>query len=116
MSRFFFVLLLSLAAFGCSSEGTVSTAKAIPSAAYETLSYILEHNEPPKGYVGGRRFGNYEKRLPLKAMDGGRISYREWDIYPKKAGQNRGPERIVTSSDHRAWYTPDHYDSFILMK
>jgi len=29
---------------------------------------------------------------------------------------NRGPERIVTGSDGRAYYTSDHYTTFTEMK
>ncbi|WP_304237157.1 ribonuclease domain-containing protein [Jiulongibacter sediminis] len=87
----------------------------IPKEAYDTWAYIKKHNSAPEGYVGGRRFGNYEKRLPQKTEKGQRINYKEWDIYPKKKGQSRGAERIVTSSEGLGYYTPDHYEGFILM-
>jgi len=62
--------------------------------------------------VGGRHFGNFERRLPERDLQGRAIKYREWDVKPKRAGVNRGPERLVTGSDGSAWYTRDHYDSF----
>ena len=87
----------------------------IPQKAISVLNYIKTHNKPMQNYVGGRVFSNRERRLP-KADDGKPIQYQEWDINPKIKGQNRGAERIVTGSDGRAWYTKDHYKSFIEIK
>ncbi len=109
------LLFWGLWVFSCRLN-TERNAVEIPAAAYETLQYVQKYNRAPKGYVGGRRFGNYEKRLPGKTVGGARIIYREWDIYPKIPGRNRGAERLVTGSDQRAWYTADHYESFILMR
>ncbi len=88
----------------------------IPDYVLETLAYIREHDSAPKGYVGGRKFGNFEKRLPQKTPAGEQIQYREWDVKPKVDGQNRGAERLVTGSSGRAWYTRDHYNSFVEVK
>jgi guanyl-specific ribonuclease Sa len=67
------------------------------------------HGEPPPGYVGGRFFYNRERRLPP-----GR--YREYDINPKIHGQNRGAERLVIEqTTGKAYYTDDHYQTFIPM-
>lgn len=85
----------------------------IPPEAFKVLAYVREHREAPPGHVGGRRFGNFEGRLPKVDGRGRRIAYQEWDILPKRPGRNRGPQRLVTGSDGRAWYTADHYDSFI---
>lgn len=76
------------------------------------LAYVRTHDEAPAGYVGGRRFGNYDRNLPQLDAKGKRIDYREWDIHPKTPGRNRGAERLVTGSDGRAWYTADHYSRF----
>lgn len=88
----------------------------IPRAARETLAHVRQHHEAPPGQVGGRRFGNYgrggEQKLPETDAQGRRIAYQEWDIYPKRPGRSRGPERLVTGSDGRAWYTADHYCTF----
>ena len=59
--------------------------------------------------IGGDRFGNREKRLPIKE---GR-SYYECDI--NYDGGYRGPERLVYSDDGLIYYTGDHYDSFTLL-
>ena len=85
----------------------------IPQKVYEVLKYIKENDSAPEGYVGGRKFGNYEKQLPQKDENGRRINYQEWDVNPKQQGRNRGAERLVTGSDGRAYYTKNHYKSFI---
>jgi len=88
----------------------------IPTHARETLAYIRQHGYAPPGYVGGRVFGNYEGLLPRYDTHRKRIEYREWDVRPKAEGRNRGAERLVTGSDGRAWYSADHYRSFIEVK
>lgn len=85
----------------------------VPQKVYEVLKYIKENGSAPDGYVGGRKFGNYEKQLPQKDDNGRRINYQEWDVNPKQQGRNRGAERLVTGSDGRAYYTKNHYKSFI---
>ena len=64
----------------------------------------------PGKAIGGSYYGNYEGLLP--DADG-----REWtecDI--GTIGQTkRGAERIVFSNDGLIYYTPDHYESFVLM-
>jgi ribonuclease T1 len=85
----------------------------IPAYAKQTLAYIQEHHEAPPGYEGGRRFGNHDRALPSNDLHGQRIEYQEWDVRPHVPRRNRGPERIVTGSDGSAWYTPDHYRTFI---
>ena len=65
------------------------------------------HGDPLPGYVGGRTFHNREGRLPS-----GR--YREYDVNPKSPGRNRGPERVVIEQrTGKAYYTGDHYVTFI---
>ena len=86
---------------------------AIPRHARETLAYVRQHGYAPPGFVGGRVFGNYEGDLPRYDARRKRIEYREWDVHPKAEGRNRGTERLVTGSDGRAWYTRDHYRTFI---
>ena len=60
--------------------------------------------------IGGDYFGNYEGLLPEAE---GR-EYTECDINTLGAN-SRGAERIVFSNDGLIYYTPDHYESFILM-
>lgn len=93
-----------------------STQEIIPPKVREVLAYVREHNRAPAGYVGGRKFGNYENHLPKTTPQDQRIQYQEWDVNPKKENQNRGAQRLVTGSDGRAWYTRDHYNSFVEVK
>jgi ribonuclease T1 len=84
----------------------------VPAKVAKVLKYVLEHEKPPPGHVGGRTFENREKKLPKKTSQGKPIRYREWDVNPRERGKNRGPERLVTGSDGSAYYTPDHYRTF----
>ena len=54
-------------------------------------------------------FGNYEKRLPLRA----RGYYREFTV-PTPGSRDRGARRIVTGGKPPAvfYYTADHYKTF----
>lgn len=94
------------------SQLTKNQQGDIPQKVYKVLAYIRENGRAPEGYQGGRKFGNFEKHLPIKDKSGNPMSYQEWDVNPKKKGKNRGAERLITSVDKRAWYTRDHYESF----
>jgi guanyl-specific ribonuclease Sa len=92
----------------------------VPAKVAEVLKFIDEHDRPPEGYEGGRTFHNYgnngEESLPRRDAHGKAISYREWDVNPKIAGRNRGAERLITGSDGSAYYTSDHYRTFIKIR
>jgi guanyl-specific ribonuclease Sa len=82
----------------------------VPPKAWHVLAEIRRRQgDPPPGYVGGRAFQNRERQLPPG-------SYREYDVEPRHPGQSRGPERIVIEqrSGH-AYYTGDHYVTFVPM-
>lgn len=64
----------------------------------------------PKGYKGGRTFKNKENRLPNNT------TYREYDVNPYKRGVNRGTQRLVIGKNGKAYYTKNHYKSFIRIK
>ncbi|CAG5011799.1 hypothetical protein DYBT9275_05028 [Dyadobacter sp. CECT 9275] len=98
------------------NQQTQRKNQKVPLKAYKVLNYIRAHGKAPEGHIGGRKFGNYEKLLPINGPDGRPMKYREWDVNPKKPEKNRGPERLVTSADQRAWYTSDHYSSFTEIK
>ena len=82
----------------------------VPQKARDLLVEIQKRKgEPLPGYVGGRTFGNRERRLP-------RGSYREYDVNPKKPGKSRGAERIVIERrTGNAYYSRDHYETFTPM-
>lgn len=93
-----------------------STDTRIPAKVYRVLEYVRQNNAPMDGYVGGRNFGNFERRLPQKGSDGRKLKFQEWDVNPKKNGKNRGVERLITASNGQAWFTNDHYATFIEIK
>lgn len=88
----------------------------IPDYADETLQYILQNGKAPDGYVGGRIFSNREKRLLDLDASGLRIRYQEWDVHPKSKSVNRGAERLITGSDGSAYFTSDHYNTFLKIR
>jgi ribonuclease T1 len=81
---------------------------AVPQKARDVLAAIRAGGgDAPAGYVGGRSFANRERRLP-------RGRYREYDVDPRHPGQSRGAERLVIERESgRAYYTPDHYRTFV---
>jgi ribonuclease T1 len=82
----------------------------VPATAHAVLKAIQDRGgEPPSGYVGGRTFQNRERKLPPG-------HYREYDVNPKRRGKNRGTERIVIERrTGKAYYTGDHYRTFVPM-
>lgn len=96
---------------GSDTPAAVTPRTDVPAKVYEVMTYIDRHGKAPDGYVGGRRFGNYEKLLPQKNSQK-KINYLEWDVNPRREGKNRGAERLVTGDDKSAYYTRDHYKSF----
>lgn len=99
-----------------SSQPRVSSSGNIPQKALDVLAYVRQNKGPMDGYVGGRRFGNFENHLPRQDATGRQIDYQEWDVNPKLKGRNRGTERLITGSDGRAWFTNDHYNTFTEVK
>jgi ribonuclease T1 len=88
-----------------------AASRADPAAlarARDVLAAIEARDGAPlAGYVGGRAFNNRERRLPA-----GR--YREYDVHPRVPGRDRDPERLVVDqTTGRAYYTGDHYRTFV---
>ena len=91
------------------------TQPAIPQEAYDTYNYVIDHNgAPPQVYKGGKTFLN-DGRSGGEVLPTNSAPFREYDIFPYDPIIGRGAERIVIGVDSRAWYTGDHYSSFILM-
>ncbi|WP_430333630.1 ribonuclease domain-containing protein [Rhodococcus sp. ACT016] len=93
-------------------------AGAVPQTAWATLAAIDAGRWPPSdapGTEGGRTFGNHEGRLPASS-GGQKVRYQEWDVNRKQNGRGRDAERIITGSDGSAWYTDDHYETFVRMR
>jgi len=91
-----------------SSGSQESVEGGAPQKAYDLLAKLQQRGgEPLPGYVGGRDFQNRERRLPH-----GR--YREYDVNRKIPGRSRDAERvIIEQKTGKAYYTSDHYRSFI---
>jgi guanyl-specific ribonuclease Sa len=98
----------------CVASSADSPVNALAPPALLKAKEVLEaiqkrHGDSLPGYVGGRIFHNRERTLPP-----GR--YREYDVNPQIPGRNRGPERLVIEQrTGKAYYTADHYVTFIPM-
>jgi guanyl-specific ribonuclease Sa len=97
----------------------VPQLSSVPQNVYDVLDIIDRTGEAPDGYRGGTQFMNDGRGggqvLPREDATGRPITYREWDVNPY-TGANRGSERLVTGSDGSAWYTDDHYDTFVRIR
>jgi guanyl-specific ribonuclease Sa len=106
---------------GAGDAGSLSKLPSgVPAKVGTVLMFIDQHGRAPDGYEGGRPFHNYgsngDEALPRRDTRGKTIRYREWDVNRKVPGRNRGAERLVTGSDGSAYYTSDHYRSFIKIR
>jgi hypothetical protein len=114
------ILLVAVVQPGPERELAATLPPGVPAKVATVLQYIDEHNVAPPGYEGGRIFLNLgrdrEQVLPRKDAHLKAITYHEWDVNPKVPGKNRGPERLVTGSDGSAYYTADHYRTFIKIR
>lgn len=61
------------------------------------------------GTCAGRAYENSNLALPIVDSDGKSITYREFDVNNKVAGQSRDAERFVVGSDGSVYYTDSHY-------
>jgi guanyl-specific ribonuclease Sa len=110
-----FILYVKLSTSGTGGGATspsasswVADSQHVPAKAQQVLQYVRENGRAPDGYVGGRVFENREGRLPT---DG---DYREFDVDPHN-GQRNAERIIVEWNTKKAWYTGDHYRTFIPM-
>jgi ribonuclease T1 len=85
---------------------TPESVQGVPDKAVKVLQYVRQNRQAPEGYVGGRTFENREGRLP---SDG---DYREFDVDPHN-GQRNAERLIIEWNTKKAWYTGDHYQTFI---
>jgi ribonuclease T1 len=85
-----------------------ASERTAPQKAYDLLTALQRRNGAPlPGYIGGNTFRNRERRLPQ-----GR--YREYDVNRKTPGRSRDAERLVIEQQSgKAYYTDDHYRTFI---
>ena len=92
----------------------------VPGKVEAVLRFIDQNGKAPPGFVGGRVFTNDgragEQVLPRVDADGDAIEYQEWDVNRRVPGKNRGVERLITGSDGSAYFTGDHYRTFIAIR
>ncbi len=94
-----------------SKPSIISMESKIPSGAKNVLQRIEQGGgNALEGYTS-KTFQNKEGLLPK----GG--NYIEHDIKPFVNETERGLERIIIDTNTgKAWYTPDHYETFIQIK
>ena len=66
----------------------------------------------PGKSIGGDRFGNYERQLPVRQ---GRTYYEcdiDYDLDRNRYNGGRNDKRIIYSNDGLIFYTGDHYKTF----
>ncbi|MBR0386110.1 MAG: ribonuclease, partial [Erysipelotrichaceae bacterium] len=100
----------------------------------EVAIYIHTYGHLPGNFVtksearkAGWTNGSVQKYLPGKAIGGDVFSNREGYLPDKKGRvyyecdidtdgkKSRGSKRIIYSNDGLIYYTPDHYETFILL-
>ena len=93
---------------GQGSGSQQAIERTAPEKVYALLEALKRRNgEPLPGYVGGKPFHNRERRLP-----GGR--YKEYDVNRRLPGHSRDAERLVIEQrTGKAYYTDDHYRTFL---
>ncbi|HTO49908.1 MAG TPA: ribonuclease domain-containing protein [Burkholderiales bacterium] len=115
LRRLLFLFLVSLAGLGSSAPALAREpapqalpevpAAALPKEARETLA-LVKRGGPFRYKQDGATFGNFEKRLPVRA----RGYYHEYTV-PTPGARDRGARRIVAGGGEY-YYTDDHYRSF----
>jgi len=83
--------------------------------AWDTIDRVDTKGSPVQGRKGGSVFVDKYDLLPSHGSEG-RVTYREWDVNDRGADGTRDSERIVTGSDGSAYFTTDHYDSFLMLR
>ncbi|MFJ5031025.1 DUF6531 domain-containing protein [Streptomyces sp. NPDC088560] len=68
----------------------------------------------PKPFENSGKGGGY--KLPEIDSQGNPIKYTEWGTVQSIDNPSWGGERIVTGSDGSAYYTPTHYQTYIVME
>lgn len=107
------LLLVSLTGFALSAPAPARepaplaevSVTALPKEAQETLA-LVKRGGPFRYRQDGATFGNFEKRLPVRA----RGYYHEYTV-PTPGARDRGARRIVAGGGEY-YYTDDHYRSF----
>jgi len=115
--RFAWVLLgltllvgLGQAFWNGARDGNEIAVAQLPPEARQTLALIRQGGPFPYR-KDGSAFFNREGRVPSQE----RGYYREYTV-PTPGSRDRGARRIVTGRGGEAWYTADHYRSFLRIR
>lgn len=119
MKKLFSLIVATLLAAGVSLSAhayseTIRVAE-LPPEGRQTLALIKQGGPFPHVRKDGSTFGNFEKRLPMRA----RGYYREYTV-PTPGLKHRGARRIVAGQgacgdvgcSGEYYYTGDHYKTF----
>ena len=85
----------------------------VPDEAYTVEQFARTHNfSPPPGLKGNSDFFDVNHDLPALLRP-----YKEYDVFRSEPDAGRPPERVILSDrvPYASWYTPNHYDNFVLM-
>jgi ribonuclease T1 len=88
------------------AQATEVTLEDLPPEARTTLR-LIEQGGPFPYRRDGVVFGNYERRLPLRA----RGYYHEYTV-PTPGARDRGARRIIAGDAGERYYTENHYRTF----
>ena len=101
----------------CKALQAAKAIKRIPETARQVAEHAKNTGNAQRGWKGGRTFENDGRGggqvLPRTDENGNAITYKEFDVWPFIKGQNRGSERVVVGSNNAAYYTYNHYQTFI---
>ena len=85
----------------------------VPQKAIEMVEQIKANDgNQIAGYEGGRIWRNIPLNEGDQILPEG-VVYREYDVNPFVSPAERGVERIVIGDDGSAYYTDDHYHTFV---
>lgn len=94
---------------GIESRLEVVGLSTLPPEAARTHD-LIEAGGPFPEHKDGTVFGNREGLLPAKE----RGYYREYTV-PTPGSSDRGARRLVSGASDELYYTPDHYQSFVVV-
>ena len=103
------------------SKGTIETKnlKDLPQNVqnayngYKQNGWKGNYSGQTKGTNAGRVWENEFGDLPTQTSNNTPITYKEFDVNNKVAGQARDGERFIFGSDGSVYFSPDHYITFI---
>jgi guanyl-specific ribonuclease Sa len=82
---------------------------------YENVGWKGNFPGQANGTKAGKKYKNKPIKLPETNNDGIKVSYREYDVNDKIEGQPRDSERLIRDSNGIVYYTPNHYDTFVII-